>query len=155
MSEREQRGQRGGAGEESGEEDAGDIRREIGRRGESWAAQYLEGEGWTIVERNYRCKIGEVDIVASRAMEWGAREVPLLAFVEVKTRLRADWLAPRASVTASKRRKLVSLAKYYLMERRLGGEVMVRFDVLGVELSVDPPRIEHIPSAFDARGVPG
>ena len=77
-----------------------------GESGESLAAAFLEGRGLRILSRNYRCRFGEIDLVA----ESGAT----LVFVEVRARRSDTFGGPAASITAAKRRRLVAAARHYL-----------------------------------------
>ena len=103
---------------------------------EARAAAFLEGEGLKIVERNYRCRMGEIDLVASN----GAT----LVFVEVRARTSDRFGGAAESITAAKRRKLLAAARYYL--RCHGAHFACRFDV--ILLSGPSARIEWITDAF-------
>ena len=108
-----------------------------GRRGEDVAAATLEGEGWTIVSRNYRSRLGEVDIIAERG--------GLLAFVEVKTWESMGPEELERAIGADKRRRIVETAKIFLSRHRKYNDRSVRFDVLLVRGGVVA---ERYPSAF-------
>ncbi|MFQ6016172.1 MAG: YraN family protein [Anaerolineae bacterium] len=103
-----------------------DRRRDLGTRGEKMAAAYLRQQGYVIREMNYRCAVGELDIVA--------QDGGCLAFVEVRTRRGRQYGTPEESVTAAKQAKLIEVAQTYLQERGLG-ETDWRIDVVAVELS--------------------
>jgi len=95
----------------------------MNRRGapaEGLAAAFLEREGLRIVERNYRCRFGEIDLVA--------RSGPVLVFVEVRARRSEDFGGAAGSITAAKRRRLVAAARHYLAAQR--AEHACRFDVV-------------------------
>ena len=92
-----------------------------GARGEALAAAYLEQRGYTVLERNYRCRTGEIDLIA--------RQGNRLAFVEVKTRKNALRGEPREYVTAAKQRRLHSAAMHYLMCHPEAENLLLRFDV--------------------------
>ena len=92
-----------------------------GARGEALAAAYLEQRGYTVLERNYRCRTGEIDLIA--------RQGNRLAFVEVKTRKNALRGEPREYVTAAKQRRLHSAAMHYLMCHPEAENLLMRFDV--------------------------
>ena len=125
---------------------------ELGRKGEARAAQYLEDEGWVIVERNFRTTVGEIDVIAERIEACGNIERHTLAVVEVKTRRPRKGLPPQLSVTAQKRKTIVKVAKVFMRHIRKPNAV-VRFDVIAVDWLEDaPPRITHIKGAFDAYG---
>ncbi len=94
---------------------------------EEAAARFLERRGLAILARNYRTRLGEIDIVA--------REGAVLVFVEVRMRSDARYGGPLESITAAKRRRIVAAARQYLM--RLRREPPCRFDV--VSLAGDAP----------------
>lgn len=114
-----------------------------GNLGEEVAARHLARMGYRIVERNWRCRHGEADIVASQGKT--------LIFVEVKARSAADFGSPFDAVDARKQRKLVAVARAYLSLKRLA-DTPVRFDVVGVRLDVEPPSVVILPNAFEAVG---
>lgn len=117
-----------------------------GERGEREAARYLKRRGYRILERNYRCRLGEIDLVVFRK--------GVLAFVEVRTRTEPALVPAPETVTAEKRRRITRAAHDYLAQHHLGGEdVSLRFDVVAIHYRPDcsgPPRVEHIPDAFGA-----
>jgi putative endonuclease len=126
-------------------------RQKLGKRGEEHAARWLVDAGWTVLARNWRCRIGELDLVVTRQVARGRGVAQLVAFVEVKTR-RAG-LAPKLSVTAAKRRRIVRLATWFLKD--LGWRSVVgRFDVIEVvwAAGASEPKIVHHESVFDASG---
>jgi len=113
----------------------------LGARGENIAAAFLKGQKYAIIERNYRCKAGEVDIVA--------REGKTLVFVEVKTRSNTAFGPPQASVTPFKQRQLSKAALTWLAKKKLH-DTSARFDVIAIILREhEVPAIEHIKNAFD------
>ncbi|MHB8769489.1 MAG: YraN family protein [Syntrophales bacterium] len=115
-----------------------------GKRGEELAAAYLVEAGFRIVERNYRCRFGEIDIVAE--------EGETLVFVEVKSRRSAAYGGPLLAVDARKQGKISRISLHYLAERNLGHRP-ARFDVVAVMLLPAGQRIELIRNAFElARG---
>jgi putative endonuclease len=117
-------------------------RREVGARGEELAADYLKRNGYAIVQTNFRCRRGEIDIIA--------RQGECLVFVEVRTRKGAGFGTPEESVTASKRDKLVTLANIYLQSLDCMPSSW-RIDVIAVELGRDGKiaRFEHIENAIE------
>ena len=123
------------------------TRREIGDEGERRAASHLYGRGWTILERNWRCKYGEVDIVAQDDETDPDHESVVL--VEVKTRLAlgASDVIPELAVDSHKRNRYRILALTYLSEHP---EVeRVRFDVIAINIvSETKAKLRHIPAAF-------
>ena len=111
----------------------------LGRRGENLAASHLRDQGWEILERNYRTRLGEIDLVC--------RDHNTIVFVEVKTRASARFARPDESVTQRKQAKLRRLVEEYLVTHRLEASD-VRLDVLGVTLAARHPEFEHIVGAF-------
>lgn len=117
-------------------------RQEIGARAEDAAAAYLRAQGARILLRNYRCRCGELDIVA----RLGESE---LAIVEVRTRSSNAYGGAAASVDAGKRQRLIRAASRLLQQRRDLARMRVRFDVIVVhEPCGDAPQIEWIKHAF-------
>jgi putative endonuclease len=85
---------------------------ELGRRGEEIAAQILETRGWTIVARNYRLGHREIDLIIKKHRT--------IAFVEVKTRVRADHGHPLTAITPAKQREIARVARAWIA--RLAGQ---------------------------------
>ena len=113
----------------------------IGKIGEEKAAAYLTKKGYRIRERNYRCRSGEIDIVAEQA--------EYIVFVEVKSRiLSAEKVNPLISVTRAKQNRIRKLGEIFLNHRRIDG-FQPRFDVIGITFA-DESRfeLEHIENAF-------
>ncbi len=112
----------------------------VGRYGEDVAARHLAAAGYEVLERNWRCRSGELDIVA--------RHGDLLCFVEVKTRRGADFGGPADAVTPAKARRIRALAAAWLADR-LPSYGELRFDVVGVRRSRSgPAQVEHLEGAF-------
>lgn len=119
------------------------TRAELGRSGEAVAEAYLRARRFRIVDRNYRCRAGEIDLVA--------REGGELVFVEVRSR-RGDRAGTGLdSVTQAKQARVVRVARHYLASRGLG-DAASRFDVVGIDFGVDPPTVEHVRGAFGVGG---
>ncbi len=118
-----------------------------GDRGEAIAGAYLEGKGYTILERNYRYEHAEVDLVCFKpAVKYKAGGE--LVFAEVKTRTGLGFGRPEEAVTEAKQRLLRHAAEAYLYERKLEGAAC-RFDVVSVVLHPGrEPVIEHFENAF-------
>ena len=134
-----------------------DPRRGLGARGEEIAARHLEARGFELVERNYRTRHGELDLIA--------RDSRSLVFCEVKTRIvrpagaagwegdaGADPLGPLAAVGPRKQRQVRAMAREWLAAGRLAGPrpPEIRFDAIGV--SLDPRGrllgLDHVEAAF-------
>lgn len=116
--------------------------RTLGQWGEDLVAEDLRRKGWIIAARNFRCRMGEIDIVAKNAR--------YLAFVEVKLRKNDRFGAACEAVTPSKQRKLYAAAQYYLMKRPT--RLQPRFDVAEVYaprgVHTETPDINYIENAF-------
>ena len=97
--------------------------KDVGREGEAAAARLLRDRGYKILARNYRCRHGEIDIVAFEGGEY--------VFVEVKTRLSDEKGSALDAVTEAKQRKLARVAEQYIAERGLDDRPC-RFDVVAV-----------------------
>jgi putative endonuclease len=119
-----------------------DPRQSVGRRGEEEAERFLRKHGFSILDRNARSRLGEIDLVA--------RAGQTLVFVEVKTRREGEGDSPEAAVTPAKQRRLGRLAQQYLKLKRLG-EVPCRFDVVAVTLDARDrvTALRHLPGAFE------
>lgn len=116
-----------------------------GDRGEALAADFLEGLGYRILERNYRFQRAEVDLVAFAP--WPDDDGGDLVFVEVKTRTGEAFGTGEAAVTPAKQLNLRRAAEAFLYERKLDG-APARFDVVVVNLGHGAPEIAHHPHAF-------
>lgn len=107
----------------------------VGNKGEDLACQYLKKEGYKILERNYRIRGGEIDIVA--------KDKNYLVFVEVKTRYTLDFGLPVEAMTPWKIKYLLKTAKFYL-QKIDWGDGPYRLDFVGVDLTDNQPKIELI-----------
>lgn len=118
-----------------------DERKRLGNRGEEAVAAWLRRQGYCLLASQYRCRFGEIDLVA-RSREG------VLCFVEVKTRTSSRFATPREAVTAAKQRRLRITAEYYL-SRTGQGECPCRFDVAEVYPALDGEiTINYITNAF-------
>jgi len=118
-------------------------RRLLGRRGESAAEAVLLARGYRILARNYRCPLGELDLVAS---EGGA-----VVFIEVKTRRGARAGSGAEAISGRKRRRLMLLARYYLAAHGLEGRPC-RFDVVSLSVVPGRARVRVWRDAFQGAG---
>lgn len=118
---------------------SGNHRKKLGAWGEDVAAHQLEADGFQIIARNWRCRHGEIDLIAQKG--------ELVAFVEVKTRKGRNMGAPEEALTPRKSKKLMQLAQLYVAENEL--DVDWRIDLVAVELDKSGKllRCEHIPNA--------
>jgi len=112
-------------------------RRQIGSTYEETAARYLEKKGYRILEHNFRCKIGEIDLIA--------QDGTVLVFLEVKYRKNTVFGNPAEAVTPSKQRTICKAADYYRLKKGIAQDVPCRFDVVAIL----GDRIEVIKNAFD------
>jgi len=108
---------------------------DLGKKGEDISVKFLKKQGYEIIERNYRCSLGEVDIVA--------KDKNILCFVEVKARKTEEYGLPQEAIDGYKQKKLARVALTYLKQKKIC-EQDVRFDVV----SVYPDRVELIKDAF-------
>ena len=115
-------------------------RQKFGEEGESIAARYLIKRGYRILERNYRTKLGEIDIIA--------KDKDTIVFVEVKSRRSWQFGNPKGAVTPQKQRKISTVALYYLKVNN-HSNAKARFDVVAVTATRDKPQIEIIKNAFE------
>jgi putative endonuclease len=117
--------------------------RGIGDLGEDLAVSFLVGKRYRILERNFRCKGGEVDIVARDPRDKS------LVFVEVKARRDLSYGVPQLAVTPFKQRQISKAALTWLAKHRQQ-DADARFDVIAILLADGgAPEIEHIVNAFD------
>ncbi|MBI1194297.1 MAG: YraN family protein [Gammaproteobacteria bacterium] len=117
---------------------------DVGKAAEDAACRFLESRGCALIEHNYRCRMGEIDLVM--------RQDETLVFVEVRYRRYANYGSGAESVDARKQGRLIRTAQHYLSVRRIYGNCPVRFDVV----SVCPAQrggfgIDWIPGAFETR----
>ena len=113
-----------------------------GTRGEDTAVRHLEGLGYRILDRNFKTRSGEIDIVA--------RDGPTTVFVEVKRRESSGHGTAEEFVSPAKRRKVVGAARIYAAARGLT-ETPIRFDVVAIDGSDGREQLRHHKGAFDAR----
>ncbi|GAA3133202.1 putative endonuclease [Kribbella aluminosa] len=111
----------------------------VGRYGEDLAARYLSGAGFTVLERNWRCEFGEIDIVA--------REGNTLVVCEVKTRRGLNYGSPAESITYRKLARLRRLAGRWLQTHELR-PAEIRIDIISILFDNNtPPRVDHVRGA--------
>lgn len=114
---------------------------ELGRWGEEQAAEYLSKRGYAILDRNFSCRRGEIDVIAQKGR--------FVVFVEVKLRKNASFAQAREFVTRAKQQRIIAAAAMWLVKSR--SQLQPRFDVIEVYASQGiggPVRIEHIEDAF-------
>lgn len=112
----------------------------LGKEGERVAELYLQKKGYKLVERNYRCSGGELDLVVL--------DRRVVVFVEVKTRTGIGFGSPLEAVEFHKQRRMIRAAQFFLAEKNLQ-QRDARFDVVGVSWPGREPVVEHIENAFE------
>jgi putative endonuclease len=120
---------------------ARDGRQALGISGENLACAELQRRGYAILERRYRTRLGEIDIIA--------RDGATLVFVEVKARLTDEFGGAAAAVTAWKQRRVAHMAMDYLARRTLV-DCPCRFDVVAIDVDAAGARVIVYPNAFDS-----
>ncbi len=119
-----------------------DERQLLGAKGERAAEKFLRRQRYTIVQRNYRCRSGEVDLIAL--------DRSTVVFIEVKTRTQPGFGTPLEAVGPRKQRQIQRAAQYYLSENRLHDR-NARFDVVGVWWENGRVQCELVKNAFEMR----
>ena len=112
----------------------------LGQDGERIAERYLSKKGYRLVERNYRCPVGEMDLIVL--------DRRVIVFVEVKTRVGESFGSPLESVHPRKQHKMIQTALFFLSEHKLHHRD-ARFDVVGISFAGREPVVEHIENAFE------
>ena len=113
-------------------------RKTLGEHGEQGVADWLQREGYAIVQRNFSCRFGEIDLIV--------RKEEVVAFVEVKRRL-TNYFALSEVVTPSKQRRIAQTAKYFIAQHG-SDDLAYRFDVALVHETETGMNVTHIPNAF-------
>lgn len=121
-------------------------KRDVGQKGEQIALKYLKSKGYKILETNYRCQLGEIDIIARNKRD--------LVFLEVRSKMSEDFGLPRESITYRKQQRLMKIALSYLQHKELTNQ-NYRFDVVEVILDTTGRRksIELIPNALPLQSI--
>jgi putative endonuclease len=114
------------------------MSQQLGYLAEQQARDYLMAQGLGWVNSNYRCRLGEIDLIM--------REGDYLVFVEVRSRASNAFGGAIASITHAKRQKLIKTASVYILKNKLQDKQAIRFDVLSMEGK--PPKITWIKNAF-------
>ena len=112
----------------------------LGKEGERIAEAYLRKKGYKIIERNFRCALGELDLIVL--------DRRVLVFVEVKTRTGDAFGTPFEAVEFRKQQKMIQAAQYFIAQRRLQQRDS-RFDVVGISWPGRELLVEHIENAFE------
>lgn len=116
----------------------------LGKKGEETAVKYLKKKRYRIIERNFRCRQGEIDIIALHQRS--------TVFIEVKTRTDDSFGLPQEAVDYRKQKQIIRCARNYIKYKRLPEEGRFRFDVVGVDVCGKKPVVTLIPDAFQEEG---
>ena len=118
-----------------------DHRKSLGKRGESIAAEFLEEQGYTILERNYRTPYGEIDLISKKNDS--------VVFIEVKTRASSTLGPPEISITRRKAEHMRDAAEYYIQQHpNLNNDWRIDVVALQIQSADTPPKIEHFENAI-------
>lgn len=124
----------------------GDYRYSFGLSGERAAEDYLVGRGLSVIERRFRCRHGEIDLICADSPS--ILDAAEIIFVEVKARSAGSFGTPEAAVSRSKRLRIVRTAHVYMHQMGLEG-INARFDVISIFKHRDrPAQLEHFADAF-------
>lgn len=115
-------------------------RQEIGRQGELLACQFLQSKGLRLLKRNYRCLLGEIDLIM--------QDEEHIVFVEVRYRSRADYGSAADSINKRKMNKLIKTATLFLQQKKLLYKVHSRFDVIAIQHQGSKTQLDWIKNAF-------
>lgn len=111
----------------------------LGKQGEEIAVSYLKKHGYKIIETNFSCKFGEIDIIAEKD--------DTICFVEVKTRTNESFGSPVEAITPFKMKHIIKSVQYYILKRHLEDKE-VRLDVLEVEMMNGRANVNQIENAI-------
>jgi putative endonuclease len=115
-------------------------RLELGKKGENLALKTIRNMGYQDIVQNYRCRLGEIDLIA--------RDGDTLVFLEIKTRRTGSTADAKEAVNARKRRQISKVALNYMKTNNCEN-TRARFDVVAISLVGSSPKIEVIKNAFD------
>lgn len=113
-----------------------------GKLAEEIAANYLAKQGMTILDKNFRCRFGEIDIIGL--------DTQYLVFIEVRYRKNEKHMDVLETIDKHKCRKLIITSEYYLNKHRKYQSLVCRYDVVGITGDINAPVIEWIKNAFQA-----
>ena len=119
------------------------IKKEIGYLGEELATKYLKEKNYEIIQRNFICRQGEIDIIA---LDKTKKE---LVVIEVKTRTNNKYGNPSESVNENKQKHIYRTAKYYTYKNKLD-KMLIRFDIIEININISKKtyKLNHIYKAF-------
>ncbi len=117
--------------------------KKLGEKGEALAAAFLEKKGYKILFRNYKCSLGEIDIIA--------KHKKIISFIEVKTRSTTKYGPPQDAVIPSKQAKISRVALEFIQRYKMENR-SARFDVVAVQFLPDGCEVNLIENAFELSG---
>lgn len=117
--------------------------REMGKHYESLAAEFLERQGLSILEHNFNCKLGEMDLICLDQQK-------TLLFIEVRFRKTQYFGGGEASINRSKQKKLINTAQIFLKMKPHLANLSCRFDVIAITITNNKPAFNWIQNAFSA-----
>lgn len=115
------------------------YKKETGKIGEEKAANFLQKNGYTILERNFVSKLGEIDIIAREDNEY--------IFIEVKTRSSKKYGIPVEAVNRDKIKHIINVSKFYILQNNLQNK-FIRYDIIEVYINKNDYLINHIKNVF-------
>jgi putative endonuclease len=113
---------------------------QIGKRAEVLAEKYFKKNGYKILDRNYRSRYGEIDLIVEKKKD--------IIFVEVRFRASIDFGLPQETVIKRKQEKIKKVATQYLVQKNIWNKVDCHFDIISIHEEYGKPLIEHIKDAF-------
>lgn len=116
------------------------LKKKFGREGEETAEKFLKEQGFKILERNYRCRLGEIDLIVSKKEE--------LFFIEVKSRHSFEDVSPEELISYAKQRHISRVAQHYVSRKKLWNQVG-RFGLVVVDYSAPAVRCELMADIFE------
>lgn len=119
-------------------------RQHIGKQAEAAACTFLLGKGLSLLEQNYRCKMGEIDLIMQDKND--------IVFVEVRSRSRKDYGSAAASINKNKIAKLIKTATHFLQGKKWLYTVNSRFDVVAIHFIAGEMQLDWIKNAFSCEG---
>lgn len=117
----------------------GSLKTRLGSEGEQIALATLKKKGYKIIERNFKCGLGEIDLIAYKKGR--------LNFIEVKTRSRQDFGRPEESVSRTKQKRIARIARYYLKQKRIINTPCT-FSVISILFKDNKPQVDILENAF-------
>lgn len=112
----------------------------IGQAGEKVAVAFLKKHGYRIIQQNFRCKFGEIDIIAYHRKTF--------CFIEVKARTTKAFGLPEQAVTKRKQKQIIRVTQYYLKRNKITDRICCRFDIVAISLDEGKPEVKLIKNAF-------